>query len=291
MGGITQAIATSGQRFGLEILTDATVAEVIVANGRATGVRTVDGREFAANTVVSNANCKTLFERLVDKRHLPAELLADIARFRTFSTAFKMNIAAERPPQYRAFDKAKAGFDYPTYVHIAPDIDYLERAYDDAKYGWYSAKPFVTPVVPTIVDDTLAPAGKHVINLFGGHAPYQLKNGLWENERDNFTRNVLGVIDEMAPGFSGGIIDMQVLLPPDLEEILDLPQGHIFHGELSPDQLFFQRPVPHYADYRTPVAGLYQCGSSCHPGGGVSGIPGHNAAREILKDLKRRRAA
>jgi phytoene dehydrogenase-like protein len=291
MGGITQAIATSGQRFGLEIKTDATVAEVIVANGRATGVRTADGREFTAKTVVSNANCKTLFERLVDKRHLPAELLADIARFRTFSTAFKMNIAAERPPHYRAFDKAKAGFDYPTYVHIAPDIDYLERAYDDAKYGWYSAKPFVTPVVPTIVDDTLAPLGKHVINLFGGHAPYQLKNGLWENERDNFTRNVLGVIDEVAPGFSSGIVDMQVLLPPDLEEILDLPQGHIFHGELSPDQLFFQRPVPHYADYRTPVAGLYQCGSSCHPGGGVSGIPGHNAAREILRDLKRRRAS
>jgi phytoene dehydrogenase-like protein len=292
MGSITQAIAESGRRFGLEVVTDAPVADVTVAHGRATGVRTKDGREFEGRLVVSNADSKTLFQKLVSPSHLPADFLADIARFRTFSTAFKINIAAEAPPAYKAFDKAKAKFDYPTYVHLAPDIDYLERAYDDAKYGWYSAKPFVTPVVPTIVDDTLAPPGKHVINLFGGHAPYRLKNGDWAHERDNFVKNVLNVVDEFAPGFSDGIIDMQVLLPPDIEEIVGLPNGHIFQGELSPDQLFFQRPVPHYADYRTPIAALYQCGSSCHPGGGVSGIPGFNAAREILKDwrkLSRRR--
>jgi phytoene dehydrogenase-like protein len=293
MGAITQAIAASGRRFGLEVVTDAAVAEVVVANGRATGVVTSDGRSFAAKAVISNADCKTLFQKLVAPSHLPDEFRTDIARFRTFSTAFKINIAADAPPRYRAFDKTKAGFDYPTYVHLAPDIDYLERAYDDAKYGWYSAKPFVTPVVPTIVDDTLAPPGKHVVNLFGGHAPYTLRNGDWAQERDNFVRNVMAVMDEFAPGFSSQIIDMQVLLAPDIERIVGLPQGHIFQGELSPDQLFFQRPVPHYADYRTPVAGLYQCGSSCHPGGGVSGIPGHNAAREILKDWKRlsRRAA
>ncbi|HEY6334378.1 MAG TPA: NAD(P)/FAD-dependent oxidoreductase, partial [Alphaproteobacteria bacterium] len=287
MGSITQAIAASGRRFGLEVVTDAPVADVTVANGRATGVRTKDGREFEAHLVVSNADSKTLFQKLVSPSHLPADFLADIARFRTFSTAFKINIAAEAPPVYKAFDKAKAKFDYPTYVHLAPDIDYLERAYDDAKYGWYSAKPFVTPVVPTIVDDTLAPPGKHVINLFGGHAPYRLKNGDWAHERDNFVKNVLNVVDEFAPGFSNGIIDMQVLLPPDIEEIVGLPNGHIFQGELSPDQLFFQRPAPHYADYRTPIAALYQCGSSCHPGGGVSGIPGFNAAREILKDWRK----
>jgi len=289
MGSITQSIAASGRRFGLEILTDAPVAEINVINGRATGVRTADGRTFAGRLVVSNADCKTLFQKLVSPSHLPSDFLADIARFRTFSTAFKINIAADAPPAYKAFDKAKAKFDYPTYVHLAPDIDYLERAFDDAKYGWYSTKPFVTPVVPTIVDDTLAPPGKHVINLFGGHAPYRLKNGDWKHERDNFVRNVMNVVDEFAPGFSSQIIDMQVLLPPDIEEIAGLPQGHIFHGELSPDQLFFQRPAPHYADYRTPIAALYQCGSSCHPGGGVSGIPGHNAAREILKDWRRLR--
>jgi len=249
-------------------------------------MRTSDGRVFTAKAVIANADCKTLFQKLVAPSHLPAEFLADIARFRTFSTAFKINIAAEAPPRYRAFDKAKTGFDYPTYVHLAPDIDYLERAYDDAKYGWYSKKPFITPVVPTIVDRTLAPPGKHVVNLFGGHAPYTLQNGDWAVERDNFVRNVMAVMDEFAPGFSSQIIAMQVLLPQDIERIVGLPQGHIFQGELSADQLFFQRPVPHYADYRTPIAALYQCGSSCHPGGGVSGIPGHNAAREILRDWR-----
>jgi phytoene dehydrogenase-like protein len=144
-------------------------------------------------------------------------------------------------------------------------------------------------VVPTIVDNTLAPPGKHVINVFGGHAPYELKDGDWARERPALVRNVLKVMDEFAPRFSEGISDMQVLLPPDLEAILDLPNGHIFHGELSADQLFLQRPVPGYADYRSPLAGLYQCGASCHPGGGVSGVPGHNAAREILRDWPRLR--
>ena len=230
-----------------------------------------------------------LYGKLVGPRHLPGDFLAEIESFRTFSTAFKINIAAEAPPAWRAFDKAKAGFDYPTYVHVAPDIDWLERAYDDAKYGWYSAKPFVTPVVPTIRDETIAPAGKHVVHLFGGHAPYELKNASWEQERAGLVKNVLGVVDEFAPGFSSQIIDMQVLLPPDIEEILNIPNGHIFHGELSLDQLFWQRPAPGFADYRSPVRGLYLCGSSAHPGGGVSGIPGHNAAREILKDRKRLR--
>jgi len=237
--------------------------------------------------VVSNANAKTLFRQLVAPQHLPAELLADVDAFRTFSTAFKMNIAADAPPAYRAFDPQRAGFAYPTYVHLAPGIDYLERAYDDAKYGWYSRQPFLTPVVPTFVDDSLAPPGKHVINVFGGHAPYTLKGGAeWAEEKPNLARAAFAVIDEMAPGFSRQVIDFELLVPPDLERIVGLPQGHIFHGELSADQLFWQRPVPHWADYRTPVRGLYQCGSSTHPGGGVSGVPGHNAAREILRDWK-----
>ena len=287
MGAITQAIARSGQRFGMEIRTNAPVAEVLVRNGRVYGVRTSDGAEFTAKVVASNANAKTLFRQLVKPEHLPAELLSEIDAFRTFSTAFKMNIAAENPPQYRAFDPQKTGFKYPTYVHVAPGIDYLERAYDDAKYGWYSKQPFLTPVVPTIVDDSLAPPGKHVVNVFGGHAPYTLKGGDWSQEKQNLTRAALAMLDAMAPGFSKQIIDLEVLVPPDLERIVGLPQGHIFHGELTADQLFWQRPVPHWADYRTPIEGLFQCASSTHPGGGVSGIPGHNAAREILRDWKR----
>ncbi len=145
--------------------------------------------------------------------------------------------------------------------------------------------------MPTIVDDSLAPAGKHVINVFGGHAPYQLRNGAsWADEKHNLTRAALGVIESMAPGFSSQVIDIETLVAPDLEAIVGLPQGHIFHGELCADQLFWQRPAPHWSDYRTPVAGLYLCGSSAHPGGGVSGIPGHNAAREIRRDWKRLRS-
>jgi phytoene dehydrogenase-like protein len=288
MGTITASIARSAARFGMQVLTDAAVAEVLVSEGRARGVRLADGREFRAKAVVSNVAAPVLFRRLLAPQHLPAEFLRDIQTFRTFSTAFKMNIAAERPPQYRAFDAKRQGFAYPTYVHIAPDIDYLERAYDDAKYGWYSSRPFLTPVVPTIVDDSLAPPGKHVINVFGGHAPYELRGGAsWEVEKPKLTRAALNVLDEMAPGFSQQVIDVETLVAPDLEAIVGLPQGHIFHGELSADQLFWQRPAPHYADYRTPLGALYQCGSSTHPGGGVSGIPGYNAAREILADWKR----
>ena len=288
MGAITQAIAQSGARFGLEIRTDRPIAKVKVEEGRATGVVCEDGEEFLAPLVISNLDAKTLMTRLVDATELPPDYAREIDGYRTFSTAFKINVACHRPPQYTSFDPAKCGFDYPTYVHIAPDIDYLERAYDDAKYGWYSQKPFVTPVVPTIRDDTLAPPGKHVVNLFGGHAPYTLKGGSWEQERDTFVGKVLDAIETFAPGWRNDIIDMQVLLAPDLERIVGLPQGHIFHGELAPDQVFFTRPAARFADYRTPVRGLYVCGSSMHPGGGVSGIPGHNAAREILKDRRAR---
>jgi phytoene dehydrogenase-like protein len=289
MGAITQAIAQSGGRFGLEVKTERPVAKVLVENGRAVGVVTGNGEEYRAPVILSNLDAKTLFTRLVERTQIPAEFAREIDGYRTFSTAFKMNVACHQPPHYQAFKKAEVGFDYPTYVHVAPDIEYLERAYDDAKYGWYSARPFVTPVVPTIRDDSLAPPGKHVVNLFGGHAPHTLKGGDWTKEKPNFVRNVLATMDEFAPGWSSEIIDMQVLLAPDLEEMVGLPQGHIFHGELAPDQIFFKRPAAAAADYRTPIRGLYLCGSSAHPGGGVSGIPGHNAAREVLKDLGRKR--
>ncbi len=236
--------------------------------------------------IACNASCKVLFDRLVDPQHLPAEFLKHIRDYRTFSTAFKINVAAEAPPRYAAFDAARCGFPAPNYAHIGPDVDYLQAAYEDACQGRYSRRPFITAVVPTTVDDTLAPRGKHVVNLFGGHAPYELKGTTWDAERAGFLKNVYATIDDVAPGFSDGVIAEQLLLPPDIERIINTPHGHIFHGELALEQLFFQRPAPHYSDYRSPVRGLYQCGSSTHPGGGVSGIPGHNAAREILKDWK-----
>ena len=296
MGKITEAIAADGRAHGLEVVTGAWVDEVKVANGRVTGIATRDGREFDADVVVSNASAKALYLDMIGAAHLPQELVRDIRNMRTFSTAFKINVACERPPQYKSLGKAiddgaLGDFNYPTYVHCAPDIDYLEKAYDDAKHGWYSTRPFMTPVVPTIVDDSLAPAGKHVVNLFGGHAPYELKDATWTDEKDNFAQTVFDTLDGFAPGFTNDIIATEVLLAPDIEARVNLPQGHIFHGELALDQLFFKRPAPHYADYRGPLKGLYMCGSSCHPGGGVSGIPGHNAAREILKDVGKRRRA
>ncbi|MFE0754965.1 phytoene desaturase family protein [Inquilinus sp. NPDC058860] len=295
MGAITQALASYGRSIGVDHVTEAEIQEVRLTGDRATAVTTTKGDTYSARIIVSNASAKTLYLDMIGEAHLPAEVLREIRGYRSFSTAFKMNIACERPPQYRILDKVKAdgalgNFSYPTYMHIAPDIDYLERAYDDAKYGWYSSRPFLTPVVPTIVDDSLAPPGKHVVNLFGGHAPYTLKGGDWATEKDKFRKTVFDTIEEYAPGFSNDVIEAQLLVAPDIERIVALPQGHIFHGELSTDQLFFQRPVSGYADYRTPFRGLYICGSSMHPGGGVSGIPGHNAAREILRDVKARRA-
>ena len=251
-----------------------------------TKVVTTGGDEYTARAVVSNASCKVTFGDLVEPAHLPAEFLGHIRNYRTFSTAFKLNLAVEAPPRFAAFDPVKCGFAAPSYVHIGPDIEYLQAAYEDACHGRWSRRPFLTAVVPTMVDDTLAPPGKHVVNLFGGHAPYALAGRNWDEARPEFVRTVYETIDDVAPGFSDGIIASQVLLPPDIERIINSPHGHIFHGELALDQLFFQRPAPHYADYRSPIRGLYQCGSSTHPGGGVSGIPGHNAAREILKDWK-----
>jgi phytoene dehydrogenase-like protein len=291
MGAITQALAASAREKGVDIVTGAAIHAVRVAGGRATAVVTANGDSYTAKAIISNANAKTLYLDLVGEQHLPAEVVREIKGYRTFSTAFKVNIACERPPQYRILDRlrregALGNFSYPTYMHIAPDIDYLERAYDDAKHGWYSARPFMTPVAPTIVDNTLAPEGKHVVNLFGGHAPYTLKGADWASEKENFRKTVFDTIEEYAPGFSSDVIEAQLLTPPDIEAIVGLPQGHIFHGELSPDQLFFQRPVSGYADYRTPLKGLYICGSSMHPGGGVSGIPGYNAGREIMKDMR-----
>ena len=293
MGAITQALAAYGRTIGVQIKTGSPIARVKVTDSRATGVVTTSGDEYDAPVVISNANAKVLFLEMVGAQHLPAEVVREVSNYRTFSTAFKVNIACQRPPQYRCLPKALAdgalgSWSYPTYVHLAPDIDYLEQAYQDAKQGWYSAAPFVTPVVPTIVDSTLAPPGKHVVNLFGGHAPYKLRNGDWATEKPNFQRTVLNAVECFAPGFTSDIIAAQVLIPEDIERIVNLPQGHIFHGELTADQLFFKRPVPHYADYRTPLSGLYLCGASTHPGGGVSGIPGYNAAREILRDLRKR---
>lgn len=286
MGTITQAIAAAGREYGMQIRTDAEVVAIDTQNGRATGVTLADGARLRAPIVASNVSAKLTFLRFLPERLLPEEFVRQVRAYRTLSSAFKINIACERLPTYTAFDATACGFAYPTYAHIAPTVEYLERAYDDAKWGRFSRQPFLTPVAPSFVDDSIAPPGKHVLHLFGGHAPYHLAEGPWDTQRDALARAALEAVDSVAPGFSGGIIGMQVLAPPDIEAAIGSPHGHIFHGELSADQLFWARPAPHFADYRSPIRGLYQCGSSAHPGGGVGGVCGHNAAREILRDRR-----
>ena len=283
MGAITKAIAASAARHGAAFRTEAEVDRVLIRNGRATGVALRSGEEISSKVVISNADPKTTFLKLVDEAALPGDFLQEIRNYRTYSTAFKINLALAEPPRYVAFDPPALGIEYPTYVHIGPSMDYLEKAYDDAKYGRPSRRPFVTVCLPTWVDPDMAPTGKHVLNLFGGHAPYTLNGTTWEEERDKFADNVIETLAEYAPNLKGAVIHRQILVPPDLERIYGLPQGHIFHGELTLDQLFFLRPVAGYADYRSPIKGLYQCGSGTHPGGGVMGMSGHNAAREVLK--------
>jgi phytoene dehydrogenase-like protein len=287
MGTITQAIAKAGREKGMEIRTNAPVASIDTAGGRATGVTLADGTKIEAGIVASNVSAKLTFLKFLAEDLLPAEFVRDLRGYRTYSAAFKINIACERLPQYTSFNAAECGFAYPTYTHIGPSIEYLERAYDDAKWGDISHAPFVTPVTPSFVDNTVAPPGKHVVHLFGGHAPYTLAEGSWETRKPDLVARVMKVMDSYAPGFSDGIIDMQVLAPPDIEAKIGSPHGHIFHGELNADQLFFARPAPHFADYRSPIKNLYQCGASAHPGGGVGAVPGHNAAREILRDRRR----
>jgi phytoene dehydrogenase-like protein len=225
--------------------------------------------------------------KLTSPNELPADFVDEIRNYRTYSSAFKINLALDGLPRYAAFDKS-IGLKYPSYVHIGPSIDYLEKAYDDAKYGRPSEQPFMSPMVPTIVDPELAPEGKHQMTIFGGHAPYELQGTTWDQQREKFADRAIDTLSEYIPNLKDIIIDRQILVPPDLERIYGLPQGHIFHGELTLDQLFFMRPVPGYADYRSPIRKLYQCGSSTHPGGGVMGMCGHNAAREVLRTWSKR---
>ncbi len=288
MGTITQAIAQSGRRFGLEIRADAEVSRILIRNGKAEGVVLANGEEVRGKSVIANASAKTTFLRLIDQKELPDDFLSSIRSFRTGSSCFKINLAVEAPPHYPAFQPEMIGAPYPVTVRLGPTVDYLERAFDEAKYGGFAQRPYLAIMVPSLADPTVAPAGKHVVSIFGGHAAYKLHGDDWTDEtREALYKTVIETLSEYAPGFGNSVIGKQILTPQDLERVFDLPGGHVHQGELSVDQIFFRRPAPHYADYRSPIRGLYQCGASTHPGGGVTGVPGHNAARVILKELRR----
>ncbi|MGB3487281.1 MAG: NAD(P)/FAD-dependent oxidoreductase [Xanthobacteraceae bacterium] len=285
MGAITQAMAAAARSHGVEIETGVGVREVIVEDGRATGIALDDGRRIRARYVAANVNPKLLYTRLMPKEALPGEFLTRIARWRNGSGTFRMNVALSSLPSFTALpgdgDHLTAG------IIMAPSLTYMDRAWQDAReYGW-SLAPVVEMLIPSTLDDSLAPPGQHVASLFCQHVAPQLPNGSsWDDHRDEVADLMIATVDAYAPGFAASVLGRQVLSPLDLEREFGLLGGDIFHGALTLNQLFSARPMLGHADYRGPLKGLYHCGSGSHPGGGVTGAPGHNAAHAILRDHK-----
>jgi phytoene dehydrogenase-like protein len=285
MGAITQAMAACCRERGVDIRVDTGVKEVLIENGTAVGVVTNKGETLRAHTIVSNLNPKLLFGSLVDPVHQPADFRERIGRYRCGSGTFRMNVALSELPRFTA--KPEAGDHLTGGIVIAPTLTYMERAYDDARTSGWSKQPIVEMLIPSTLDDSLAPAGSHVASLFCQHVAPTLSGGRsWDDHKEEVADLMIATVDAEAPGFAKSVLGRQVLSPLDLERIFGLVGGDIMHGALSLDQLFSARPVLGHGDYRTPVKWLYQCGSGTHPGGGVTGAPGHNAARVIARDFK-----
>jgi phytoene dehydrogenase-like protein len=241
-----------------------------------------DGEEIGAKLVASNLDPKLTFLRLVEERELPPDFVAAIRKFRIEGTSCKINLALSGLPDFRAFP-GTPGPQHKATMHICPSIEYVERAWDDAKYGRPSESPLLELTIPTMYDPTLAPPGRHIMGIFLQYAPYTLREGAWDELREPFGDRVMNLIAEYAPNIHDIVLERQVLTPLDLERRFGITGGNIFHGEMSLDQMFVMRPVAGWARYSTPVCGLYLCGSGAHPGGGVMGAPGFNAAREMLR--------
>ena len=284
MGAVTKAMADSARSRGAEIRVGAAVSQVLVRNGNARGVVLEDGEEIRSRVVISNADPKTTFLRLVAREHLDGEFLTAIERFRCEGTSLKINLALDDLPDFKAVPGR--GPHHGATMHICPGIEYMERAWDDAKYGRPSRHPIIEMTIPTIYDPSLAPAGKHIMGIFLQYAPYSLKEGAWDELREPYADHVIDCIAEYAPNIKSIVLHRQVLTPLDLERTYGITGGNIFHGGMSLDQMFTSRPVAGWARYATPLPGLYLCGSGAHPGGGVMGAAGYNAARRILKDRR-----
>jgi phytoene dehydrogenase-like protein len=286
MGAAPEAIAASARARGVEIRVNAPVAKVLVRNGRARGVVLETGEEISSSTVASNLDPKLTFLRLLDPGDLDSEFVRAIRNFRIEGTSCKINLALNGLPEFTAYPGGASSGPGPHHratMHICPSIDYVERAWDDAKYGRASERPLLELTIPTMYDPSLAPPGKHIMGIFLQYAPYTLRQGTWDELREPFGDRVISLIEEYAPNFRQLIEHRQVLSPLDLERRFGITGGNIFHGEMSLDQMFLMRPVAGWARYRTPISGLYLCGSGAHPGGGVMGAPGFNCAREMLK--------
>jgi phytoene dehydrogenase-like protein len=282
MGAVSEAIASAARVAGATIRTEAPVAKVLVRSGRAYAVVLESGEEIEGASIASNLDPKLTFLRLVDPRDLDPEFVAAIRHFRIEGTSCKINLALSGLPEFTSYPGAP-GPHHRATMHICPNIDYVERAWDDAKYGRPSDRPLLELTIPTMYDPSLAPPGKHIMGIFLQYAPYTLRDGSWDELREPFGNRVMSLIEEYAPNIREIVEHRQVLTPLDLERRFSITGGNIFHGEMSLDQMFVMRPVAGWARYRTPIQGLYLCGSGAHPGGGVMGAPGYNCAREMLK--------
>ena len=284
-GGISLAIAEAAREAGAEIRTETSVSKILVKDGTASGVVLANGDYLTADVVSSSVDPNLTFLKMVGAENLPGEFVEDVTRYKYRGSSGKVNLALDALPDFKALPGP--GPHLRGAVSISPSIDYMERAYDDAKYGRYSRRPYVDIVIPSLTDPSVAPPGKHVMSCFVQYAPYHLKEeGTWDDHRDAFGETVINAIAEYAPNIKNIILHRQVLTPLDIERTFGLTEGNIFQGELTLEQLFFLRPAPGWAQYRTPVKNLYMCGSATHPGGGIMGAPGRNAAMRILKDTK-----
>jgi phytoene dehydrogenase-like protein len=282
IGMVAESIAASARAAGAEIRTNATVQRIQVKNGRVAAVVLEGGEEIPARTIASNLDPRRTFLQLLDPQDLEWDFLDAIRHYRTEGTSAKINFALNALPEFAAVPGAP-GPQHRATMHICPSIEYVERAWDDAKYGRPSERPLIELTVPTMYDRSLAPPGRHVMGAFLQYAPYTLRDGTWDDLREPFARRVVDLIAEYAPDIRECIEHIQVLTPLDLERRFGITGGNIFHGEMSLDQMFVMRPVAGWARYRTPIKGLWLCGSGTHPGGGVMGAPGFNCAREMLK--------
>jgi phytoene dehydrogenase-like protein len=283
MGGLTQALARAAAALGVDVRTEAEVTKILTANGRVTGVVLKDGEEYRARAVASGVDCRLTFQHLLDPAELPPAFNDAVGRISYASASCKINVALDRLPSFTALPGHEAGPQHRGTIHLCPNQDFIERAYDDAKYGKMSAEPVVECTIPSSLDSTVAPPGKHVMSMFTQYAPYELADGPWTDAlRDEYADRCFAIVERYAPGFTNSVIARQVLTPVDLEATFGLTGGNIFQGAMPLHQLFAMRPVPGFAGYRTPIKGLYLCGSAAHPGGGVMGAPGWNAARVML---------